>query len=601
MEDKEIKEKEEKKDKVPNIRKRVFFIMQYEKHPETGEKLIDLEQIKTGLSHKSISKYAYILHDKDVAEKGGVKARHWHIVLYCNSAVALGTVAKWFGIPHQYIECPTGRDAFLDCVQYLTHESEKEQEKGKYRYPDEEVVANFDWRSEVDDYFKRQLKKSKNNSKERLFYEVLYNGKTLRSCFEDSKRNGDGLYAKHLEKLKKLRLAYLLNTDSKLLMPKTRQNYYVCGNGGAGKDVISKALARSLFSNYENPVPDNDIFFMVGSDGAGFLGYDGQPVIIYSDVRAIELIRLFGSRGALYANFDTHPQGGDVNIKYGSVKLINAVNIVNSPQNYNVFLDELAGEYRDKEGNFHTVEDKTQVYRRFQTLLPIDKSYCEVLLNKGWLDKGSYMEFENIGRFQFNAKEIGRRLNKYHSMYSEEYGAEEGLIKFKQKEFEISHKLTKKPREAYELVSSADRGDNIDLDDDFENLIGLDDKEIEEYINNNNDDDYDDYYNDYEYESFENQKNKVFEIMNKINNEIEEIKRFKENLVKLAVENKLEKTNYMKTDLFTGNLYDFYKKTGELRKRITELNNLIIDSENELDRINELMYKYFKDKKNNKV
>ena len=89
--------------------------------------------------------------------------------------------------------------------------------------------------------------------------------------------------------------------------------------------------------------------------------------------------------------------------------------------------------------------------------------------------------------------------------------------------------------------------------------------------------------------------------MNKINNEIEEIKRFKENLVKLAVENKLEKTNYMKTDLFTGNLYDFYKKTGELRKRIKELNNLIIDSENELDRINELMYKYFKDKKNNKV
>ena len=593
MKNEEIQDKVEKKDKVPNIRKRVFFIMQYENHPTTGEKLIDLEQIKKGLDHKSITKYAYILHDKDVDETGKEKGKHWHIILQCNNAISLGSIANWFGIPHQYIECPQGRDAFLDCVQYLTHESKKEQESGKYRYPDEEVVANFDWRNELDNFYRRQLKNVGKNDKEYLFYQVLYEGKTLRSCFEDSKRNGDNLYAMNLEKLKKLRLAYLSQTDSKILMPETRQNYYVCGNGGAGKDFISKALARSLFSNFENPVPDNDIFFMVGSDGAGFLGYDGQPVIIYSDVRAVELIRLFGSRGALYANFDTHPSGGDVNIKYGSVKLINQINIVNSPQDYNTFLDELAGEYHDKYGNFHEVEDKTQVRRRFQTLLPIDKTYCEVLINKGWLDKGSYMEYEKIGEFQIQAKKLGQTLNKYRRDYNKEFGEEEGLIQYRKKEFEISHKLTQKPREAFELVSSVDRGETIDLDDDFEDLIGLSDEEIKEHRKNN-----DNCYFDNDYYFMEEQLNFVFESLNNFVKELQETQNYRKNLLKLALEKQIYTYKFMETDLFTGNFKEFNEERRKAEAKIRTLSDNILESKNEIDRLNELMYNYIKDKRN---
>ena len=43
------------------------------------------------------------------------------------------------------VDIPKGRGAFLDCVQYLTHSSEKCQEEGKALYPDSEVFSNFDW------------------------------------------------------------------------------------------------------------------------------------------------------------------------------------------------------------------------------------------------------------------------------------------------------------------------------------------------------------------------------------------------------------------------------------------------------------------------
>ena len=590
-------EKKENDNKMSKIRKRLFFIMQYEKHPETGEKLIDLEQIKDGLNHKTIKKYAYILHDKDCNENGELKPRHWHIAIACNTAVSVTSVANWFGVPVQYVNFPQGRNAFLDCVLYLIHESEKEQAKGKHRYDDEEVVANFDWRTQVDNLFIKRLEGEEDDAKKILYRKVLYEGKTLRSCFEDSKKNGDTLYSSCSEKLKKLRLDYFKNTDSDLLMPSTRQNYYVCGSGGAGKDLLSKALARSLFSDLDNPKSDNDIFFMVGSNGAGFLGYDGQPVIIYSDVRAVDLIRLFGNPGSLYANFDTHPQAGDVNIKYGSVKLVNSVNIVNSPQDYNEFLDGLAGEYRDKNGIFHEAEDKTQVRRRFQTLLPIDKSYCEVLVNLGWLDEGSYMEYKNLGRFKLEAKRLGKRLNKYKNDYLAEYGEIEGLDMYRQKRLELSQKITKKPREAYELVESFDSEDDVSLDDDFEELLGLDDDEIAEYQKNNVNFDESFKFSDRDYYILESQLNRVLKDIDNWNKELSDIRNFRINLKKLGKENNILDKGFMETDLFTGSFGDYAETFAKTREKIRVLIRNINLANDEIDRLSELLYNFGKDLK----
>lgn len=101
------------------MKNRIFNITQYETNPSTGESLnFSEENIKNCISHKTIKTYAYIRHDKDVYtsddEKNGYKAGdskppHWHIVIKCDNAIELDTIAKWLDIPPQYIDVPKGR------------------------------------------------------------------------------------------------------------------------------------------------------------------------------------------------------------------------------------------------------------------------------------------------------------------------------------------------------------------------------------------------------------------------------------------------------------------------------------------------------------
>lgn len=44
---------------------KVFNIVQFQKHPITGETLLTQEQIERLLDHKTIKEWAYICHDKD--------------------------------------------------------------------------------------------------------------------------------------------------------------------------------------------------------------------------------------------------------------------------------------------------------------------------------------------------------------------------------------------------------------------------------------------------------------------------------------------------------------------------------------------------------
>ncbi len=137
---------------------RTFNICQYERNPKSGEDLhFNENNIIECISHKTIKQWAYICHDKDVATKddeaqngfkeGTLKPRHWHIVLKCDKAIEIDTIAKWLGVSSNFIDVPRGgKRAFLDCVQYLTHEDEKQRNLGKHHYKDDEVKSNFPFR-----------------------------------------------------------------------------------------------------------------------------------------------------------------------------------------------------------------------------------------------------------------------------------------------------------------------------------------------------------------------------------------------------------------------------------------------------------------------
>lgn len=371
-----------------SISGRVFEIVT-NLYAETGEEYINAEAVRQICeTHKIIKRYAYIIHDKDVYnandeaqnpnhKKGTPKSKHIHLVLdFGKSPYELELVAKWFNIKSNFIALPKGQNAFLDKVRYLTHESEKEQLAGKYLYPDSEVVANFDFRTAINEMMETIKNYGANVSKMKRFrHDVMYSGKTLKQCRTEDPLN----YLDDCDRLAKLRIHYINNLEP----PKLRQNIYVCGQGGTGKSITCRAIARSLFPELKN---DSDIFFVVGAENALFEGYDGQPVIIWEECRALTLFKRLNGREGVYQIFDTHPTSGRQNIKYGSVNLCNVVNIINSVQDFNDFLDGLAGEYIDRNGETHLAEDKNQSYRRFPYIINLKQNSYDLFINKGFAD-----------------------------------------------------------------------------------------------------------------------------------------------------------------------------------------------------------------------
>lgn len=386
-------------------RARVYNIMQYERHPETGEVLLLEDTIKIALAHKSILKWAYIKHDRDMySEKdeqddpshkqGMVKPPHWHIVLRMKSNdTELPTIAKWFGIKENFVDMPKGHGAFLDCVEYLVHDTEKQQGLGKVLYNDSEVQSNFDWREEL---VKRDMLRAKwgrkgdtMTEKQVMGQRIMLQGLTL----AEAKAEDPILYADNLDYFRKVRGEYLASQPA----PQLRINYYVCGSGGVGKGLFSRGVARALFPDKEY---DEDIFFEVGADKVGFEGYDGQPVVIWNDHRAYDLITKLGGRENVFNVFDSHPTKQRQNIKYGSTSLINTVNIINSVQPYQEFLDGLAGEYTTKDGTVYKSEDKNQSYRRFPLITEIREEDFDLYINRGFMENNrafdQYIAYENV-------------------------------------------------------------------------------------------------------------------------------------------------------------------------------------------------------------
>ena len=420
------------------MKARIVNICQYEKNPRTSEDLHFTEDnIKSAISHKTIKDCAYILHDKDVysedeeancidvlaqeygrlespdiskedyikreqwVHQGEAKPRHWHIVARCDQGIELSVFSAWFGVPENMIDVPKGRGAFMDCIEYLTHEAPKQVVAGKHRYEDEEIHANFEFRKELD---RRALSRAKYGEevdrKTELRLKVLDGELTLREV----KRNYRLNYIQDRVQLEGFRMEYIKAATP----PQVRHNYYICGGGGIGKDVASELLARSL---YPEITDIDDLLFRVGAEGTTFDGYDGQTVIIWSDCRSYDLLKKLGSRGNIFNVFDTSPRKQTQNVKFGAVNLINAVNIVNSVQPFNEFLDGLVGEYTDRDGSEHEAEDdeKAQSYRRFPFIMPLRADDFDILINKAYMegstDYTEYIKYQNIkGNFGRLAK-----------------------------------------------------------------------------------------------------------------------------------------------------------------------------------------------------
>lgn len=235
-----------KQRKRAKSRARVFSIMQYVHHPDTGEIMITEAQIKRGLDeHRSIRRHAYAYHDQDRWDEedvkhnsravlGELKPPHWHIVIECEDAYEIRQIADWFLVPSARVKVPKELDgcpnagagardrAFWFIAQYLTHESARAQHKHPYG---REIVRSSmdDYGSQLDDFLAK-LARGRGGSSARLdelMLAVMNGDLTLREV-----RLGDPvMYGRNIDRFRKWRADYLLNQPP----PRTRVNHFIGG------------------------------------------------------------------------------------------------------------------------------------------------------------------------------------------------------------------------------------------------------------------------------------------------------------------------------------------------------------------------------------
>lgn len=385
---------------------RVFNIMQYLRHPTTGETLLTEETVRGVLStYRTITDWAYIIHDRDIKDDGiTIKPPHFHIVIRTpRSPVTIQKISTWFGIPENFIDIPKGRGAFYDCVGYLTHALTPD----KTRYLDENVQSNFDWKQALENYYasKDRNRKYTNRNEKIDEWLLLLNGGAVNLA--DLRAEDPVLFLRNYPVLSRARNSYLKNLPA----PSCRINFLITGDAGYGKSLASRAVARSLYDG--EGLEEHEILFEIGDNKVSFEGYEGQPVIIWNDARPKNLLDMLGSRDNLFNVFDCFPSNRRQHIKYDSIALNNKYNIINTVMPWEDFVKGLAGEFTTWDGRQFFSEDVVQSYRRFPMIIPLQRDYYNVYLNEGWLSlNGNYREYINYCQIRGNFGEIRRKLKE---------------------------------------------------------------------------------------------------------------------------------------------------------------------------------------------
>lgn len=414
------------------------------------EPYLTKDKILSGLKYRSIKEYAYILHDKDrytekqlkkikerlssdydlflsikedesLSDKikyyprevleneskeeyinrfcpykvDDLKEKHWHCYIVVNPPQSIKTVAKWFDTAKNNVEVKEGAGAFVDCLEYAVHQSESAEKDGKYPYDWSELYSNIDAKERVEQKQVRRLKYNKDLSdKQALRMRVLKEGMSLFDVAEKYPVE----YADDLSALTRCRSEYLSKFAK---MPSQRMNFYFCGSSGIGKDVMCESFARQLYPDIDN---DKKLFHVVTDLRVPFEGYDGQPVIIWSDVRAKALIAHF-TRAGFYSLIDTAPKNTNRNVKYGHVTLLNKFNFFNGIDDYPVFLSDLSSK-SDNKTDDRDYEPLKQVTRRFPFIVPIYIDYYQLLYNMGAIDDYSFNAYKEVCRVSGNMADL---------------------------------------------------------------------------------------------------------------------------------------------------------------------------------------------------
>lgn len=271
------------------------------------------------------SRFAVILHDKDINNEEKEVAPHYHVVLEFENARSISKVAKLLKDSPQHIE--KWDKNVENAYSYLIHDTEKAREEGKYLYDPKEVVSNFDFENELIK-IKNDIKRTKSLG-DKILLDGILSGQI---SAEQAKRQLNGYDFARLErKIEAVAKEFALRRAQEWRQRMKEEGrrievIWIYGASGRGKSKLSKDYASKL----------TDKYFESGSGRDPFQRYNGEEVIILDELRPYvfeysDLLKMFDP-------FNMEIMGAS---RYYDKALTAHTIIVNSPYNPKKFYDKI--------------------------------------------------------------------------------------------------------------------------------------------------------------------------------------------------------------------------------------------------------------------
>ena len=291
-----------------------------------NQDLLTVDIQETCMKYKTIKKFAYILHDKDDTRP------HYHIyVNFGNNGVSHELVASWFNVPPNFVNKIKGRST--DMLAYLTHSNDSQRHK--HQYDPSEVVANFDFETEIANA--RILGDFKNYSyAQQLEYVNSLPVSEKKAAFST------------LERLWKLQCQWLtLHADRHI------EVVFIQGNGGTGKTYYAKKFLTSRGLD----------FCVSSSSNDPFQDYLGQKAIILDDARDEHF------NFADFLKILDNETGSTVKSRFTNKIFNGEMIVITSP---------VPLEWWYKELRWRKDDSLTQLYRRISCYVVVTRDYVNV-------------------------------------------------------------------------------------------------------------------------------------------------------------------------------------------------------------------------------